>query len=99
MLMRLFFSHNLFCLVFFSAVVTLFFICCSNSLNFLISSDAIFVVDLLSAFPPKSLKLKKPFAVQPWINSEENIGNLLMVCHSGTFHSVLDEEDCSGKEL
>ncbi|XP_075664015.1 homeobox-DDT domain protein RLT1 isoform X2 [Castanea sativa] len=35
--------------------------------------------DLLSAFPPKSVKLKKPFAVQPWINSEENIGNLLMV--------------------
>ncbi|XP_059439894.1 homeobox-DDT domain protein RLT1 isoform X2 [Corylus avellana] len=33
----------------------------------------------LSDFPPKSLKLKKPFAIQPWINSEENIGNLLMV--------------------
>ncbi|KAF5474449.1 hypothetical protein F2P56_006347 [Juglans regia] len=35
--------------------------------------------DSLSAFPPKSVKLKKPFAIQPWINSEENIGNLLMV--------------------
>ncbi|XP_019423523.1 PREDICTED: homeobox-DDT domain protein RLT1-like isoform X3 [Lupinus angustifolius] len=34
--------------------------------------------DSLSAFPPKSVKVKNPFAVQPWIDSEENVGNLLM---------------------
>ncbi|CAN1844627.1 Homeobox-DDT domain protein RLT2 [Linum perenne] len=33
----------------------------------------------LSTFPPKSVPLRRPFAVQPWSNSEENIGNLLMV--------------------
>ncbi|PKA49656.1 hypothetical protein AXF42_Ash004197 [Apostasia shenzhenica] len=35
--------------------------------------------DLLAPFPPKSVKLKKPFAVRPWIDSEENVGNFLMV--------------------
>lgn len=25
------------------------------------------------------MQLKRPFAIQPWMNSEENIGNLLMV--------------------
>ncbi|GMN50733.1 hypothetical protein TIFTF001_019878 [Ficus carica] len=35
--------------------------------------------DFLGAFPLKSVQLKIPFTVQPWINSEENIGNLLMV--------------------
>ncbi|XP_050371272.1 homeobox-DDT domain protein RLT1 isoform X2 [Argentina anserina] len=35
--------------------------------------------DDLTAFPPKSLQLKRPFAVHPWIDSEENIGNFLMV--------------------
>ncbi|KAK1557179.1 hypothetical protein Q3G72_019621 [Acer saccharum] len=35
--------------------------------------------DSLSAFPPKSVQLKRPFAIQPWTDSEENIGNLLMV--------------------
>ncbi|TKY59218.1 Homeobox protein EgHBX4 [Spatholobus suberectus] len=35
--------------------------------------------DSLSVFPPKSVKLKKPFAIKPWINSEKNVGNLLMV--------------------
>ncbi|WCJ27093.1 Homeobox-DDT domain protein RLT1 [Euphorbia peplus] len=35
--------------------------------------------DSLSTFPPKSVQLRKPFAFQPWKNSEENIGNLLMV--------------------
>ncbi|XP_057751041.1 homeobox-DDT domain protein RLT1-like isoform X2 [Arachis stenosperma] len=35
--------------------------------------------DSLCVFPPKSVKLRKPFAIQPWINSEENVGNLLMV--------------------
>lgn len=34
---------------------------------------------LLNAFPPKSVKLKKPFSVQPWIESEENVANFLMV--------------------
>ncbi|XP_061341547.1 homeobox-DDT domain protein RLT1 isoform X2 [Gastrolobium bilobum] len=35
--------------------------------------------DSLCVFPPKSVKLRKPFAIQPWINSEQNVGNLLMV--------------------
>lgn len=35
--------------------------------------------DMLTVFPPKSVRLKKPFAIQPWTDSEENIGNLLMV--------------------
>ncbi|KAA8526340.1 hypothetical protein F0562_008457 [Nyssa sinensis] len=35
--------------------------------------------DLLTEFPPKSVHLKRPFAIEPWIDSEENIGNLLMV--------------------
>ncbi|EOY28162.1 Homeodomain-like transcriptional regulator, putative isoform 1 [Theobroma cacao] len=34
--------------------------------------------DSLSLFPPKSVQLKRPFAIQPWIDSEENVGNLLM---------------------
>ncbi|XWS19639.1 hypothetical protein CRYUN_Cryun31cG0032900 [Craigia yunnanensis] len=34
--------------------------------------------DSLSLFPPKSVQLKRPFSVQPWIDSEENVGNLLM---------------------
>ncbi|KAK4271625.1 hypothetical protein QN277_020289 [Acacia crassicarpa] len=35
--------------------------------------------DSLCIFPPKSVKLKKPFAIQPWIKSEDLVGNLLMV--------------------
>ncbi|XP_058100582.1 homeobox-DDT domain protein RLT2-like isoform X2 [Magnolia sinica] len=35
--------------------------------------------DKLVRFPPKSVRLKKPFAFQPWTSSEEDIGNLLMV--------------------
>ncbi|KAG1334985.1 putative homeobox-DDT domain protein RLT1 [Cocos nucifera] len=35
--------------------------------------------DMLSEFPPESVHLKRPFAVQPWIDSEENVMNLLMV--------------------
>ncbi|XP_019440230.1 PREDICTED: homeobox-DDT domain protein RLT1-like isoform X2 [Lupinus angustifolius] len=35
--------------------------------------------DSLCVFPPKSVKLRKPFAINPWINSEQNVGNLLMV--------------------
>lgn len=37
------------------------------------------VSDSLSAFPPKSVPLKRPFAVQPWLHSEENVADLLMV--------------------
>ncbi|KAJ6935585.1 homeobox-DDT domain protein RLT1 isoform X2 [Populus alba x Populus x berolinensis] len=35
--------------------------------------------DLLITFPSESVQLKKPFGFQPWLDSEENIGNLLMV--------------------
>ncbi|KAI3744917.1 hypothetical protein L1987_58015 [Smallanthus sonchifolius] len=35
--------------------------------------------DMLPEFPPESVHLKKPFKFQPWTDSEENIGNLLMV--------------------
>ncbi|XP_031255307.1 homeobox-DDT domain protein RLT2 isoform X3 [Pistacia vera] len=35
--------------------------------------------DVLCPFPPKSVKLKRPFAILPWNGSEENVGNLLMV--------------------
>ncbi|KAJ8432424.1 hypothetical protein Cgig2_016054 [Carnegiea gigantea] len=34
--------------------------------------------DMLRVFPPKSVQLKKPFAIEPWVDSEENVGNLLM---------------------
>ncbi|KAL2588959.1 hypothetical protein AAZV13_13G202000 [Glycine max] len=47
--------------------------------------------DSLCIFPPKSVKLRKPFAIQPWIDSEQNIGNLLMVWRFLiTFADVLD---------
>ncbi|KAJ8545489.1 hypothetical protein K7X08_018072 [Anisodus acutangulus] len=32
----------------------------------------------LCEFPPKSVQLKKPFSIQPWIASDDNVGNLLM---------------------
>ncbi|KAI3456227.1 hypothetical protein Pfo_012890 [Paulownia fortunei] len=35
--------------------------------------------EALCEFPPKSVQLRMPFAIQPWIDSEENVGNLLMV--------------------
>ncbi|KAE9591707.1 hypothetical protein Lal_00039042 [Lupinus albus] len=35
--------------------------------------------DSLCVFPPKSVKLREAFGIQPWINSEQNVGNLLMV--------------------
>ncbi|XP_054800756.1 homeobox-DDT domain protein RLT1 isoform X3 [Prosopis cineraria] len=35
--------------------------------------------DSLCIFPPKRVKLKRPFSIQPWIKSEEHVGNLLMV--------------------
>ncbi|GMI72856.1 RINGLET 1, homeobox-1 [Hibiscus trionum] len=34
--------------------------------------------DSLNLFPPKSVQLKRPFAIHPWTDSEENVGNLLM---------------------
>lgn len=43
------------------------------------------IVGSLCLFPPESVKLRKPFAIQPWINSEENVGNLLMVCSHHDF--------------
>ncbi|XP_042007144.1 homeobox-DDT domain protein RLT2-like [Salvia splendens] len=35
--------------------------------------------DKLPEYPPKSVHLKRPFHVLPWSDSEENLGNLLMV--------------------
>ncbi|KAF9672382.1 hypothetical protein SADUNF_Sadunf11G0036000 [Salix dunnii] len=35
--------------------------------------------DMLITFPPEAVQLKKSFGFQPWLDSEENIGNLLMV--------------------
>ncbi|OIT31129.1 PREDICTED: homeobox-DDT domain protein RLT2-like [Nicotiana attenuata] len=35
--------------------------------------------DMLIEFPPKSVCLRKPFGVEPWICSEEDVGNILMV--------------------
>lgn len=35
--------------------------------------------DLLTEFPPKSVCLKRPFAVQPWTDSDKNVGSLFMV--------------------
>ncbi|XP_039068408.1 homeobox-DDT domain protein RLT1-like isoform X2 [Hibiscus syriacus] len=32
----------------------------------------------LSLFPPKSVQLKRIFSIQPWVDSEENVGNLFM---------------------
>ncbi|KAJ6851845.1 homeobox-DDT domain protein RLT2 isoform X2 [Iris pallida] len=47
--------------------------------------------DRLSAFPPKSVQLKRPFAIYPWIESEENISNLFMVWKFlDTFADVLE---------
>lgn len=37
------------------------------------------IPDSMTAFPPISVQTKKPFGIQPWSHSEENIGNLLMV--------------------
>nr|AMP82916.1 chromatin assembly factor 1 subunit [Catalpa bungei] len=35
--------------------------------------------DKLPKFPPESVHLKRPLGVQPWTDSEGNVGNLLMV--------------------
>nr|GMC81593.1 homeobox-DDT domain protein RLT1 isoform X2 [Ipomoea batatas] len=34
--------------------------------------------EFLCDFPPKSVQMKKPFPIQPWIDSDDNVGNLLM---------------------
>ncbi|CAH9112170.1 unnamed protein product [Cuscuta europaea] len=34
--------------------------------------------ECLCEFPPKSIEMKSPFSFHPWIDSQENIGNLLM---------------------
>jgi actin-related protein len=47
--------------------------------------------DSLSTFPPKSLQLKMPFAISPWKDSDETVGNLLMVWRFLiSFSDVLD---------
>ncbi|KAG2269775.1 hypothetical protein Bca52824_064330 [Brassica carinata] len=47
--------------------------------------------DSLSTFPPKALQLKMPFTISPWKDSEENVGNLLMVWRFLiSFSDVLD---------
>ncbi|XP_059282469.1 homeobox-DDT domain protein RLT2 [Lycium ferocissimum] len=35
--------------------------------------------DMLNEFPPKNVCLRKPFGLEPWICSEEDVGDLLMV--------------------
>lgn len=35
--------------------------------------------DMLGTFPPESVPMKRPFTIPPWSDSEENVGNLLMV--------------------
>nr|XP_009415249.1 PREDICTED: homeobox-DDT domain protein RLT2-like isoform X1 [Musa acuminata subsp. malaccensis] len=44
-----------------------------------LDSFKILTAGMLSAFPPSSVRLKRPFAVQPWADSDVNIANLLMV--------------------
>ncbi|KAG5561737.1 hypothetical protein RHGRI_004700 [Rhododendron griersonianum] len=47
--------------------------------------------DSLASFPPESVLLKRPFSVPPWTDSEENIGDLLMVwSFCMTFADVLE---------
>ncbi|KAG8385512.1 hypothetical protein BUALT_Bualt03G0053000 [Buddleja alternifolia] len=47
--------------------------------------------EALCEFPPKSVELRMPFAIHPWIGSEENVGNLLMVWKfCVTFADVLE---------
>lgn len=35
--------------------------------------------DSLTEFPPKTVCLKKPFGMQPWVESEESVGSVLMI--------------------
>ena len=57
--------------------------CNAHSYSYVADFEFLFVyllvADMLRTFPPPSVCLKRPFSVKPWINSEENIGNLLMV--------------------
>lgn len=58
--------------------------CGSSILTVLSIQDAkypklIYSSDLLNEFPPKSVCLRKPFEVEPWTCSEEDVGNLFMV--------------------
>ncbi|XP_076957084.1 homeobox-DDT domain protein RLT1-like [Bidens hawaiensis] len=49
--------------------------------------------DRLCVFPPKSVQVrfKNPFSVHPWIDSEENVGNLFMAWRFGmTFADILE---------
>ncbi|XP_058202089.1 homeobox-DDT domain protein RLT1 isoform X2 [Rhododendron vialii] len=47
--------------------------------------------DSMASFPPESVLLKRPFSVPPWTDSEENIGDLLMVwSFCMTFADVLE---------
>ncbi|CAI9089315.1 OLC1v1023873C1 [Oldenlandia corymbosa var. corymbosa] len=46
--------------------------------------------DALTDFPPKTVNLKRPFGVQPWVDSEMKVGNVLMVWRFlTTFSDVL----------
>jgi hypothetical protein len=53
--------------------------------EFQVLKPCYYIVGSLCVFPPENVKLRKPFAIQPWINSEENVGNLLMVCSHRDF--------------
>ncbi|GLJ54616.1 hypothetical protein SUGI_1173340 [Cryptomeria japonica] len=50
---------------------------------FLLDDDILLQLEaykgILGVFPPKSVKMKIPFAVRPWTDSQQNVGNLLMV--------------------
>jgi len=45
----------------------------------LIETKHIGFSDGQTSFPPKSVQLKRAFSIQPWSDSDENVGNLLMV--------------------
>lgn len=51
----------------------------TNMLLLTFDPKLIYASDMLIEFPPKSVCLRKPFGVEPWICSEEDVGNLLMV--------------------
>lgn len=51
----------------------------TNMLLLTFDPKLIYASDMLIEFPPKSVSLRKPFGVEPWICSEEDVGNLLMV--------------------
>ncbi|KAF5198625.1 Homeobox-ddt domain protein rlt2 [Thalictrum thalictroides] len=62
-----------------------------QNLDLFRGSNEFLFLDMLSKFPPKSVQLKRPVTIRPWIDSEENIGNLLMVWKFLiTFAEVLD---------